>query len=209
MQRTRTASLTQCIADFSLTTTSGTPPPVSPLHYQPHHHTASLTTTPASPLHRQPRTLYPSSDHLQFPTQMKDLIDFLQKGAKGRELKKEEVVTHERVETSPEQYAQFKWVSQLEQEVERTKDTVESLLQNKEEEKEVRIPVRSLIEPRDIRMLNLSDLQGIEAEGRLTVFLSQVESCSEDLEERKRILMTRVDPQLVQKGPTIRTECPQ
>ncbi|KAG0711221.1 hypothetical protein GWK47_021072 [Chionoecetes opilio] len=48
----------------------------------------------------------------------------------------------------------------------------------------------------DIRMLNLSDLQGIEAEGRLTVFLSQVESCSEDLEERKRILMTRVDPPL-------------
>ncbi|KAG0720900.1 hypothetical protein GWK47_000621 [Chionoecetes opilio] len=87
-------------------------------------------------------------------------------------------------------------MSQLEQEVERTKETAESLLKNKEEEKEVRRPVISLIKPRDIRMLNLSDLQGIKAEGRLTVFLSQVESCSEDLEERKRILMTRVDPQL-------------
>ncbi|KAG0699041.1 hypothetical protein GWK47_000230 [Chionoecetes opilio] len=127
---------------------------------------------------------------------VEDLEDFLQKGAKGRELKKELVVTHERVESSPEQYAQFKWMSQLEQEVERTKETVESLLRNKEEEKEVRRPVRSLIKPRDIRMLNPSDLQGIEAEGRLTVFLSQVESCSEDLEERKRILMTRVDPLL-------------
>ncbi|KAG0710638.1 hypothetical protein GWK47_022385 [Chionoecetes opilio] len=57
-------------------------------------------------------------------------------------------------------------------------------------------PPKKLPFPRDIRMLNLSDLQGIEAEGRLTVFLSQVESCSEDLEERKRILMTRVDSQL-------------
>ncbi|KAG0723130.1 hypothetical protein GWK47_005724 [Chionoecetes opilio] len=127
---------------------------------------------------------------------VEDLEDFLQKGAKGRELKKEEGVTHERVEARPEQYAQFKWMSQLEQEVERTKETVESLLKNKEEEQEVRRPVRSLIKPRDIRMLNLSDLQGIEAEGRLTVFLSLVESCSEDLEERKRILMTRVDPPL-------------
>ncbi|KAG0719335.1 hypothetical protein GWK47_050716 [Chionoecetes opilio] len=127
---------------------------------------------------------------------IENLEDFLQKGAKGRELKKEEVVTHKRDETSPERYARFRWMSQLEQEVERTKDTVELLLKNKGEEKEVRRPVRSLIKSRDIRMLNLSDLQGIEAEGRLTVFLSQVESCSEDLEERKRILMTRVDPQL-------------
>ncbi|KAG0723362.1 hypothetical protein GWK47_005543 [Chionoecetes opilio] len=127
---------------------------------------------------------------------VEDLEDFLQKGAKGRELKKEEGVTHERVETRPEPYAQFKWMSQLEQEVERTKETVGSLLKNKKEEQEVRRPVRSLIQPRDIRMLNLSDLQGIEAEGRLTVFLSQVESCSEDLEERKGILMTRVDPPL-------------
>ncbi|KAG0724580.1 hypothetical protein GWK47_040333 [Chionoecetes opilio] len=126
---------------------------------------------------------------------VEDLEDFLQKGAKGRELKKELVVTHERVESSPEQYAQFKWMSQLEQEVERTKETVESLLRNKEEEKEVRRPVRSLIKPRDIRMLNPSDLQGIEAEGRLTVFLSQVESCSEDLEERKGSY-DRVDPLL-------------
>ncbi|KAG0712016.1 hypothetical protein GWK47_019342 [Chionoecetes opilio] len=127
---------------------------------------------------------------------VKDLEDFLQKEATGRELKKEEGVTHERVETRPEQYEQFKWMSQLEQEVARTKETVESFLKNKEEEQEVRRPVRSLIKPRDIQMLNPGDLQGIEAEGRLTVFLSQVESCSEDVEERKRILMTRVDPQL-------------
>ncbi|KAG0716198.1 hypothetical protein GWK47_010273 [Chionoecetes opilio] len=108
------------------------------------------------------------------------------KGAKGRELKKE----------GPEQCERFKWMSQLEQEVERTEETLELLLRNKGEEKEARRPVRSLIKPRDVRVLNLSDLQGIEAEGRLKVFLSQIESCSEDVEERKRILMTRVDPQL-------------
>ncbi|KAG0700926.1 hypothetical protein GWK47_025431 [Chionoecetes opilio] len=127
---------------------------------------------------------------------IENLEDFLQKRAKGRELKKEEVVTPKKDDTSLEQCEQFRWMSQLEHEVERTKETVELLLRNKGEEKEVRRPVRSLIKPRDIRMLNLSDLQGIEAEGRLTVFLSQVENCSEDLEERKRILMLRVDPQL-------------
>ncbi|KAG0725892.1 hypothetical protein GWK47_037722 [Chionoecetes opilio] len=117
---------------------------------------------------------------------IEDLEDFLQKEAKGSEFKKE----------GPEQCEQFKWMSQLEQEVERTEETLELLLRNKGEEKEARRPVRSLLKPRDVRVLNVGDLQGIEAEGRLTVFLSQVESCSEDLEERKRILMYRVDPQL-------------
>ncbi|KAG0713759.1 hypothetical protein GWK47_015517 [Chionoecetes opilio] len=110
-----------------------------------------------------------------------DLEDFLHNGAEGLEIRKEEVVTPKKDDTSPEQYERFKWMSQLEQEVERTKEALELLLRNKEEEKEIRRPVRSLIKPRDIRMLNLSDLQGIEAEGRLKLFFSQVESCSEDL----------------------------
>ncbi|KAG0714550.1 hypothetical protein GWK47_013928 [Chionoecetes opilio] len=127
---------------------------------------------------------------------IEDLEYFLHNGAEGMEIRKEEVVTPKKDDTSPEQYERLKWMSQLEQEVERTKEALELLLRNKGEEKEVRRPVRSLIKPRDIRMLNLSDLQGIEAEGRLKVFFSQVESCSEDLEERKRILMARVDPPL-------------
>ncbi|KAG0715241.1 hypothetical protein GWK47_012404 [Chionoecetes opilio] len=127
---------------------------------------------------------------------IEDLEDFLHNGAEGMEIKKEEVVTPKKDDTSPEQYERFKWIGQLEQEVERTKEALELLLRNKGEEKEVRRPVRSLIKPRDIRMLNLSDLQGIEAEGRLKVFFSQVESCSEDLEARMRILMARVDPPL-------------
>ncbi|KAG0713032.1 hypothetical protein GWK47_017137 [Chionoecetes opilio] len=127
---------------------------------------------------------------------MEDLINFSENGAEGLEIRKEEVVTPKKDDTSPEEYERLNRMILLEQEVERTKEALELLLRDKGEEKDVRRPVRSLVKPRDIRMLNLSDLQGIEAEGRLKVFFSQVESCSEDLEERKRILMERVDPPL-------------
>ncbi|KAG0712014.1 Protein canopy 1 [Chionoecetes opilio] len=125
---------------------------------------------------------------------MEDLINFSENGAEGFEIRKEEVVTPKEDDTSPGQYERLDRMIQLEQEVERTKMALELLLRDKGGEKNVRRPVRSLVKPRDIRMLNLSDLQGIEAEGRLKVFFSQVESCSEDLEERKRILMARMDP---------------
>ncbi|KAG0705264.1 hypothetical protein GWK47_024530 [Chionoecetes opilio] len=127
---------------------------------------------------------------------MEDFINFSENGAEGLEITKEEVVTPKKDDTSPEQYEQLNRMILLEQEVERTKMALELLLRDKGEKKDVRRPVRSLVKPRGIRMLNLSDLQGIEAEGRLKVFFSQVESCSEDLEERKRILMARVDPPL-------------
>ncbi|KAG0723674.1 hypothetical protein GWK47_042220 [Chionoecetes opilio] len=128
---------------------------------------------------------------------MEDLINFSENAAEGLEIRKEEVVTPKEDDTSPEQYERLnRMMILLEQEVERTKMALELLLRDKGGEKDVRRPVRSLVKPRDIRMLNLSDLQGIEAEGRLKVFFSQVESCSEDLEERKRILMARVDPPL-------------
>ncbi|KAG0712778.1 hypothetical protein GWK47_017701 [Chionoecetes opilio] len=127
---------------------------------------------------------------------MEDLINFSENGAEGLEIRKEEVVTPKEDDTSPEQYERLDRMIQLEQEVERTKMALELLLKDKGGEKVVRRPVRSLVRPRDIRMLNLIDFQGIEAEGRLKVFFSQVKSCSEDLEERKRILMARVDPPL-------------
>ncbi|KAG0718597.1 hypothetical protein GWK47_052139 [Chionoecetes opilio] len=131
---------------------------------------------------------------------VEDLEDFLHNGAEGMEIKKEEVVTSD---TEERRYQSRTIRADKVDESVRTRSgknergsKIELLLRNKGEEKEVRRPVRSLIKPRDIRMLNLSDLQGIETEGRLKVFFSQVESCSEDLEERKRILMARVDPPL-------------
>ncbi|KAG0724120.1 hypothetical protein GWK47_041295 [Chionoecetes opilio] len=136
--------------------------------------------------------------HLLGYKEMEDLINFSENGEEGldQEIRKEEVVTPKEDDTSPENYERLDRMIQLEQEVERTKMALELLLRDKGGEKDVRRPVRSLVKPRDIRMLNLSDLQGIEAGGRLKVFFSQVESCSEDFEERKRILMARVDPPL-------------
>ncbi|KAG0699440.1 hypothetical protein GWK47_025802 [Chionoecetes opilio] len=111
---------------------------------------------------------------------MEELITFSENGAEGldKEIRKEEEATPKEDDTSPEQYERLDRMIQLEQEVERTKMALELLLRDKGGEKDVRRPVRSLVKPRDIRMLNLSNLQGIDAEGRLKVFFSQVESCS-------------------------------
>ncbi len=52
---------------------------------------------------------------------------------------------------------------------------------------------KPLLKPRDIPILELSQLKGVEGEGKLGIFLSQVENCSLDSEERKRIVTARVD----------------
>lgn len=49
-----------------------------------------------------------------------------------------------------------------------------------------------LLKPRDIPVLEYTHLQGIEAEGRLNVFFSQVESCTQDFEGKKNVI-GRVD----------------
>lgn len=56
--------------------------------------------------------------------------------------------------------------------------------------------IKSLLKPRDIALLELKHLQGLEDEGRLSVFLAQVEAASEVFEERRKIVITRVDPLL-------------
>ena len=55
---------------------------------------------------------------------------------------------------------------------------------------------KPLLKPRDIAQLELRHLRGEEGEGRLGVFFSQVEQCSQNWEERKRIVLSRSDPQL-------------
>ena len=56
--------------------------------------------------------------------------------------------------------------------------------------------VKPFMKPRDIPLLELRQLSGIEGAGRLTVFLSQVESCSVDDEVRQHIVQMRVDAPL-------------
>lgn len=91
----------------------------------------------------------------------------------------------------------------LEQEVALAQEQVKVL---SEELKKVKLespPSKPLLKPRDITLLELKHLQGLEAEGRLNVFLSQVEAASNIFEERKRIVMSRVDPQLAMYLQTI------
>ena len=56
--------------------------------------------------------------------------------------------------------------------------------------------VKPLIKPRDIPILQLRQLRGEEGEGRIGVFFSQVEQCSQAREERIKIVQSRVDAQL-------------
>lgn len=56
--------------------------------------------------------------------------------------------------------------------------------------------IKPLLKPRDIAILELRHLRGVEGEGRLEVFFSQVEQCSALWEDRKTIVLSRVDPQL-------------
>lgn len=55
---------------------------------------------------------------------------------------------------------------------------------------------RAFLKPRDIPVLELQQLSGVEGAGRLSVFLSQVESCTQDPWERRHIVHMRVDAPL-------------
>ena len=57
-------------------------------------------------------------------------------------------------------------------------------------------PVKTFFKPCDIPVLELRQLSGVDGAGRLTVFLSQVESCSHDTGERQQIVQMRVDAPL-------------
>ncbi len=57
-------------------------------------------------------------------------------------------------------------------------------------------PHKPLLKPRDVPILELSHLQGVEGESRLRVFFSQVKECSLDDSERQKIVLTRVDAKL-------------
>lgn len=60
-----------------------------------------------------------------------------------------------------------------------------------------------LLRPRDIAILELKHLKGLEAEGRLNVFLSQVEAASEVFGDRQMIVMARVDQELAMYLQTV------
>lgn len=60
----------------------------------------------------------------------------------------------------------------------------------------VRNEPKPWLKPRDIPILELGQLKGVEGEGKLSTFLSQIEQCSHLPEERKRILATRLDSHL-------------
>ena len=55
---------------------------------------------------------------------------------------------------------------------------------------------KPLLKPRDVPIMELWHLRGEEGEGILGVFFSQIEQCSQDWEERQRIVLSRVDAQL-------------
>ncbi|MPD05972.1 hypothetical protein E2C01_101747 [Portunus trituberculatus] len=55
---------------------------------------------------------------------------------------------------------------------------------------------KPLLKPQDIPVLKLHSLKGVEGEGNLSVFHTQVKNCSDNNEERQRIVTTRVEPQI-------------
>ena len=86
-------------------------------------------------------------------------------------------------------------MEELEQEVETLRVLCLDLAQVTREARQDR-QQKPLLKPRDIPVLELGQLKGVEGEGKLGIFLSQVENCSLETEERKRIVMARVGAQI-------------
>ena len=86
-------------------------------------------------------------------------------------------------------------MDELEKEVESLRGEIKHLVRACTEQKS-NPSSKSLLKPRDIPVLELDHLQGVEGEGRLKVFFSQVEECSPHERERQKIVMTRVDTKL-------------
>ena len=99
------------------------------------------------------------------------------------------------VDPTPEIKYPFDKMNDLEKEVEELKGAYRSLIGDYNRQM-VHSSYKSLLKPRDIPVLELTHLQGVEGEGRLKVFFSQVEECSLDERERQKIVMTRVDNKL-------------
>lgn len=57
-------------------------------------------------------------------------------------------------------------------------------------------PSKPLLKPRDIPVLELDQLKGVAGEGRLSIFLSQLEECAFSTHDRLRMVTTRVDVHL-------------
>lgn len=90
-------------------------------------------------------------------------------------------------------------VENLEKEVDALERKVRSLLTELQDREQVDPPEKfskPLLKPRDIPILELKHLSGVEGAGRLGVFLSQVENCSRDTRERQQIVNMRVDAPL-------------
>ena len=100
-------------------------------------------------------------------------------------------------------------VELLEREVEELRLLVQNTFEGRrrrDDEPTLVGPVKTLLKPRDIPIMELSQLKGVEGAGRLAVFLSQVESCSSDAEERQQIVQMRADAPLALFIQSIRSE---
>ena len=103
-----------------------------------------------------------------------------------------------KVEQNPETMAvqpDHQLVNQLESEVRELKEVCKGLVEMSKMRVE-QPSVKSWIKPRDIPVLELTQLKGVDGEGKLSAFLDQVEMCASSFEERKQILKTRLDAQL-------------
>lgn len=134
---------------------------------------------------------------------MEDLIDFLgyspQVNLKRENMPSEEKKTETKVQEDP-QTGDTEGMSRIEAEVEGLKETCRELIRiNRDLRERAEAPlatIKPLLKPRDIPILELNQLKGIEGGGKLTVFLAQVENCAIGIEERQRIVTTRVDANL-------------
>ncbi len=83
----------------------------------------------------------------------------------------------------------------LRSEVEASREVCAEFLQlNRQERQDT--GRKPLLKPRDLPLLELGQLKGVEGEGRLAVFLAQMEDCAREADERKRTVVARVDAPL-------------
>ena len=87
-------------------------------------------------------------------------------------------------------------VDELECQIQNLLRNINQRSQNASSQNPIQPVVKHLLKPRDIPILELRHLSGVEGAGRLGVFLSQVENCSDSTEERQQIVRMRVDANL-------------
>ena len=138
-----------------------------------------------------------------------DLLgEFKVEGAVGGATAELPVAKEEQGESDPVTTDQRK-LSVLEREVDELQRCLQDVLSDRQSRvipPEFSRPSKTFIKPRDIPVLELRQLRGVEGAGRLTVFLSQVESCTTDTDERQQIVQMRVDAPLALFIQNIRTK---